>query len=220
MTKLENQLAEALLSRSLEMIHDAKVVERLIGCYSTLVFASKSATVIPLWETGPCCGEDIKEPGAEPVIDADKTTVTEFCKTVVETLAEPEKPTRTRRTKAQIESDNAAAAKVSALVDEAQDQVTTEDPALQTGTNAAAPEPEAEEIQIDDVEPAAPKITHGQVQEMFTRKLSTIAANKGDVSGFKERIRAALAEAGSPAGISKLPEANLAAFHAKLVNLV
>ena len=152
-----------------------------------------------------CCGA----PVAEPVIDVEKTT----------TLAPPEeKPARTRRTKAQIEADNKAAA-AALPSDEA---LTIEAEAETPATVPAEPEaePEAEEVQIDDVvEPEAPKVTHGKIQELFTLKSTNIAKAGGDVSGFKARLREMLAEFGSPAGISKLPEANLAAFHAKLVNL-
>jgi len=148
------------------------------------------------------------------VFDVEKTPVAEFGQTVATPLAPPaeDKPARTRRTKAQIEADNAAAAKVSALVDEA----LAEEPEAPTTVPV---ETEAEEVQIDDVEPEAPKITHGKIQELFTLKSTNIAKAGGDVSGFKARLREMLAEFGSPAGISKLPEANLAAFHAKLVNL-
>jgi len=212
MTTLENKLAELLLETAIKRIEDASTVSSLVASYQTLISASGRNS----WnhrDTKSDCAAPA-ETGDEPVIDADKTTVTEFCKTVVSTLApEPDKPatTRTRRTKAQIEADNAAAAAATAPEPETPATVPAEEPAA---------EPEAEEVQIDDVvEPEAPKITHGKIQELFTLKSTNIAKAGGDVSGFKTKLREMLAEFGSPAGISKLPEANLAAFHAKLVNL-
>jgi len=118
MTTLENKLAELLLETAIKRIEDASTVSSLVASYGSLLIAAcnnpdryknlaKDELACPT--TG----------NAEPVIDVEKTTVAEFCQTVATTLAPPaeDKPARTRRTKAQIEADNAAAAKVSALVD-------------------------------------------------------------------------------------------------------
>ena len=210
MTPLEQQLADALLTHAINSVYDVQATAARIESYRTLVsaaannYAWSNPSVI---DKDPCCDQTCDTVGApaEPA-----------------TTEEAKPATRTRRTKAQIEADKAAEA--AAAPPEPSTTLAEMDPyngklgeILEADKSAA--EPEAEEVQIDDVEPAAPKITHGKIQELFTLKSTNIAKAGGDVSGFKARLREMLAEFGSPAGISKLPEANLAAFHAKLVNL-
>ena len=211
MTTLENKLAELLLETAIRKVEDAGIVHVLVTSYSTLISAANSNYAWRRNDDKDICGKTCTNTEATPTLDVEKTTVAELC-SVVNTITTPaeDKPTRTRRTKAQIEADKAAEAAAATPEPEA-----TLDPVCEP-----TPEPEAEEVQIDDVgEPEAPKITHGKIQELFTLKSTNIAKAGGDVSGFKARLREMLAEFGSPAGISKLPEANLAAFHAKLVNL-
>ena len=219
MTTLENKLAELLLETAIRKVEDAGIVHVLVTSYSTLISAANSNYAWRRNDDKDICGKTCTNTEATPTLDVEKTTVAELC-SVVNAITTPaeDKPTRTRRTKAQIEADKAEAEKAADAAAGVEPQppeaVDSEVEDLKTPQ-----EPEAEEVQIDDVETEAPKITHGKIQELFTLKSTNIAKAGGDVSGFKARLREMLAEFGSPAGISKLPEANLAAFHAKLVNL-
>lgn len=199
MTPLETQAADFILGLVTTNGNSPANLVSLTQAYGLLVNASCDRSrakmfADPICLPEPCCGQTDPEPCSQEELNQIPAKEAE------------EKPKRTRRTKEQIAADEAAAAAATPEVE------------ITTAAEVDA-ELQAEEVQIDDVEPAAPKVTHGKIQELFTLKSTNIAKAGGDVSGFKARLREMLAEFGSPAGISKLPEANLVAFHAKLVNL-
>lgn len=216
MTQLETQAADFILGLVTTNGNSPANLVSLTQAYGMLVNASCDrerskmfANPICLPDCSQVCGSTDPEPCSQDVLNQIPAKG--------ESAPVEDKPKRTRRTKEQIAADEAAAAIASSeagveIMTNA--EVDSEVEALKTPQ-----ETEAEEVQIDDVEPAAPKVTHGQVQELFTRKLTNIAQNKGDTNAFKAKLREILTEMGSPAGISKIPEANLTAFHAKLVNL-
>ena len=226
MTELEQTLADTILIQANNLSGDSKVVLRLTQAYQTLqdAIATRVRSVnyhtaylklesqpTPLWG----CGNAEEKVCVTPLWTCPDNQecggTTESIPAAPEIAVTDAKPKRTRRTKEQIAADEAAAAAATAEV--ASEPVrATEDP-----------EPEGDGFDddlTDELEPEAPTITRGQVQELFTHKLKVIGAGGvAPVNAFKAKVRALLVEHDAPGGVSTVPEENLAAFYAKLANL-